>query len=187
MRTCLSVVLVSVVVLNSWISASAEDLEGPGTDLEGPGTDLESSGSGSGDWSEQDEDEDFWEVWTSENTEEDSKSPPSHVCPSCSQLWRTQQCLVTPLLLSLQEPSGTFDEQQWPSRDSYVILANRKTFLENKEVLDGVIAGGVTGVILAATVAAILIYKWQKEDADCHRRSRVPSEEDDRRRCRDEI
>ncbi|CAJ1077010.1 syndecan-2-like [Xyrichtys novacula] len=163
MRTCLSVVLVSVVVLNSWISASAEDLEGPGTDLEGPGTDLESSGSGSGDWSEQDEDEDFWEVWTSENTEEDSKSPPSH------------------------EPSGTFDEQQWPSRDSYVILANRKTFLENKEVLDGVIAGGVTGVILAATVAAILIYKWQKEDADCHRRSRVPSEEDDRRRCRDEV
>lgn len=28
----------------------------------------------------------------------------------------------------------------------------------------GVIAGGVTGVILAAALAALLIYKWQKKD-----------------------
>lgn len=28
----------------------------------------------------------------------------------------------------------------------------------------GVIAGGVTGAILAASLATILIYKWQKKD-----------------------
>lgn len=48
----------------------------------------------------------------------------------------------------------------------YVIIANSRSYFENSEFLAGVIAGGVTGLALAATVAAILIYKWQKKEEE---------------------
>lgn len=59
------------------------------------------------------------------------------------------------------------DTPPWPADNTgsaYIVVAKGKSFLENKEIFAGVIAGGVTGVILAATLAAILIYKWQRKD-----------------------
>ncbi|XP_054474803.1 syndecan-3-like [Anoplopoma fimbria] len=46
----------------------------------------------------------------------------------------------------------------------FVVLANSKSFLENKEIFAAVITGGVIGVVLAAVLAALLIYTWQKKD-----------------------
>ncbi|CAN9507877.1 unnamed protein product [Ophioblennius macclurei] len=43
-----------------------------------------------------------------------------------------------------------------------IILENSKSFLEIPEVRLAVIAGCVTGAILATAVASVLIYKWQK-------------------------
>ncbi|XP_029902640.1 syndecan-1-like [Myripristis murdjan] len=42
-------------------------------------------------------------------------------------------------------------------------VAKTKSFFENKEILAGIIAGGVTGLTLATALAAILINKWQKK------------------------
>ncbi|KAK1875567.1 Lysosomal-associated transmembrane protein 4A [Dissostichus eleginoides] len=42
----------------------------------------------------------------------------------------------------------------------YVLVASSKSFLDHKEIF----AGGVIGVVLAAAMAAILIYTWQKKD-----------------------
>ncbi|CAK6979199.1 syndecan-3-like isoform X1 [Scomber scombrus] len=60
-----------------------------------------------------------------------------------------------------------FDSEDWLVKHSgsgYVFLPNGKSFLENKEIVAGIIAGGVIGVAAAAAVGAILIYNWQKKD-----------------------
>ncbi|XP_040920475.1 syndecan-1-like [Toxotes jaculatrix] len=64
------------------------------------------------------------------------------------------------------EQGRTFDVTHWPAKDteSYVIMANSKSFLENKQIFAGVIAGGITGVILATMLAGILIYHWHNKD-----------------------
>lgn len=51
----------------------------------------------------------------------------------------------------------------------------------------GVIAGGVTGVTLAASVAAILIYRWQKEDGGYILGQQRASDKDYYKPNRDEV
>ncbi|XP_032399457.1 syndecan-3 isoform X2 [Etheostoma spectabile] len=105
-------------------------------DLEGSGYDLDISGSG--DWSQQGEMENFEYNPNSEDVRTFAANADSSVLE--------------------------FDDAHKDSGSGFVILANSKSFLENKEVFTAVIAGGVTGVALAAALAALLIYKWQKKD-----------------------
>ncbi|KAM6992107.1 uncharacterized protein LKV04_008171 [Tautogolabrus adspersus] len=158
LTACLCIALVFIYPAHTSVSGTPEDLEGSGYD-------LDSSASGSGDWSENGEDEKNKEVRISTELTDDGAKNPSH-----------------------GSSFMTFDKRQWPTKDSYVILANRKGFLENKEILDGVIAGGVTGVILAATMAAILIYKWRKKDDEGYILGQQrASDEDYHRQIRDEV
>ncbi|XP_013871151.1 syndecan-1 isoform X2 [Austrofundulus limnaeus] len=55
-----------------------------------------------------------------------------------------------------EPPSGTF------------VFGNSRSFLENKQILAGAIAGGVTGAALGTVLSAILIYKWRrKQEEEC--------------------
>lgn len=122
----------------------------PLEDLEGSGYDLETSGSGSGDWSEEGE----------------MKNIKDH----------TNREGVT--VFAAKAGGGTkntfqgtsvmaFDSAIWHEKDSgseFVAMANSKSFFERKEVFAGVIAGGVTGVVVALALGSLLIYHWQKKD-----------------------
>ncbi|XP_026174627.1 syndecan-2-like [Mastacembelus armatus] len=124
MDVCLTVSLILVWGLIQPGSSSVSKLP---EDTEGSGYDFDSSGSGSGDWSEQGE--------------------------------------TTKISLRSNGRDLTFGSTHWPAEDSeLVFMANSKSFLENKQIVAGVIAGGVTGLILAATLMALLIYKWQNKD-----------------------
>ncbi|XP_031178434.1 syndecan-4-like isoform X2 [Sander lucioperca] len=105
-------------------------------DLEGSGYDLDSSGSG--DWSQQGEMENIEYHPNSKDVRTFTANPDSSVL--------------------------NFDGAHKDSGSAFVVVANSKSFLENKEVFAAVIAGGVTGVALAAALAALLIYTWQKKD-----------------------
>ncbi|XP_010771540.1 syndecan-1 [Notothenia coriiceps] len=109
---------------------------GPPEDLEGSGYDLDNSGSGSGDWSEQSE---------IKNT----NSKDIHMLAAGGG---TQTNF-----------DGTSDLNDNMGSE-YVLVASSKIFLDNKEIFAAVIAGGLIGVVLAAAMAAILIYTWQKKD-----------------------
>ncbi|XP_019953081.2 syndecan-1-like [Paralichthys olivaceus] len=55
----------------------------------------------------------------------------------------------------------------WPDRDvrsGYTMVSNSMSFLENKQIVAGIIAGGITGLILAVMVMTILIYRWCNKD-----------------------
>ncbi|KAM6905881.1 uncharacterized protein PEZ65_017216 [Lycodopsis pacificus] len=104
-------------------------------DLEGSGYELDSYGSGSGDWSEQGETEKIKDQPNSKGTK--------YTSHGSSVL--------------------NFDGPHKDGGSGFVIIANSKSFLENKDVLTAVIAGGAIGVALAAAVAALL-YKWKKKD-----------------------
>lgn len=110
-------------------------------DLEGSSNDLDNSSSGSGDWSEDEIDDTV--LWTYAENEQDRTE--SHSDGSSVVI---------------------VGKTEWLTEHDYVILANKKTLLKNKDVLAGVVAGAVTGVILAITVAAILIYRWQRKDTE---------------------
>ncbi|XP_044025902.1 syndecan-3-like [Siniperca chuatsi] len=117
-------------------------------DLEGSGCDLDSSGSGSGDWSDQ-------------GKMKNIKDHPNgiDVFPANAGSGTENSFQGSPIL--------TFDNTHWPAKDSgsgFGVLANSKSFLENKDVFAGVIAGGVAGGTIAAALAAILIYNWHKKD-----------------------
>ncbi|KAM3603473.1 uncharacterized protein V6R79_023066 [Siganus canaliculatus] len=59
------------------------------------------------------------------------------------------------------------DSNDWPTTDSesvFVVMANSKKFMERNEVIAALIAGGVIGLLLAASLAVILVYKWKKEN-----------------------
>lgn len=121
----------------------------PPEDLEGSGDDFDSLGSGSGDWSEQ--------VEKNINVRISSKYVTlveTNAGVGAKNAFRGSSV-------------RTSDDTRRPAKDSrsgYVIVANGKSFLERKEILSAVIAGAVTGGIFAVSLAAILIYKWQKTD-----------------------
>lgn len=54
------------------------------------------------------------------------------------------------------------ESQSWDGHD--IPAAETSSFLENKDILAGVIGGGLVGLVLAALLAGLLIYKWQKKD-----------------------
>ncbi|CAB1445164.1 unnamed protein product [Pleuronectes platessa] len=59
------------------------------------------------------------------------------------------------------------DRPLWADRDvrsEYVIVPKSKSFLEKPQIVGGIIAGGVTGMVLALILMAILIYKWRNKD-----------------------
>ncbi|XP_070705353.1 syndecan-3-like [Pempheris klunzingeri] len=128
-------IIASLLLIVGLIHPGSMSFSAPPEDLEGSGYDLDTSGSGSGDWPEQDEmksvnggraENTFHGSWglTFDNTQWSAKN----------------------------------------SGSGFVVLANSKSLLENKEIFAGVIAGGVTGAMLAAILVAIFIYKWQKKE-----------------------
>ncbi|KAM8725785.1 syndecan-4-like [Acanthopagrus schlegelii] len=137
-------------------------------DLEGSGYDLESSGSGEG--------------------SEEGGIINITVDPSIKDV----------RIFAVNAKGGTqntgssdlnFDNSLWSPKDSgFVVMANSKSFLERKEILAGVIAGGVAGVIFAAGLAGLLIYKWQKKAEEGYVLGQQrASDEDYYRHNRDEI
>lgn len=105
-------------------------------DLEGSGYEWDDFGSGSGDWSEQGEIENIKDQPSSKGTKN----------------------------IFHGSPVLNFDDTYKGSGSGFIVVANSKSFLENKEIFAAVIAGGVMGVAFAAAVAALLIYMWQKKD-----------------------
>ncbi|TMS11953.1 Syndecan-3 [Larimichthys crocea] len=148
MRTPLTASLFLFLGLMQQINMSFSALP---KDLEGSGDLQEISGSGSGDLSEQDE----------TNTKDR---------PDINDVRVFAENAGGGTKNTFHDSSVvTFDETQWPVMDvgsGYGVMANSKSLLERKEIFAGVIAGGVTGAILAASLATILIYKWQKKDDD---------------------
>lgn len=64
-------------------------------------------------------------------------------------------------LLSLQDSSEVAFENPWlTAGGEIIVVANSKSLLEREEVFAAVVAGGVTGGLLAATLSSVLIYKW---------------------------
>ncbi|TKS75531.1 Syndecan-3 Precursor [Collichthys lucidus] len=120
-------------------------------DLEGSGDDQEISGSGSGDLSEQDETntKDRPEINDVRVFAENAGGGTKNTFHDSSVVTFDETLPVMPVM---DVGSG------------YGVMANSKSLLERKEIFAGVIAGGVTGAILAASLATILIYKWQKKD-----------------------
>lgn len=60
----------------------------------------------------------------------------------------------------------TFDKNQPIAVDELIVVANSKSLVERKEVFATIVAGGVTGGLLAATLASVLIYKWRIKGDD---------------------
>lgn len=60
----------------------------------------------------------------------------------------------------------TFDKTQPIAVDEIIVVANSKSLAERKEVFATIVAGGVTGGLLAATLASVLIYKWRIKGND---------------------
>ncbi|KAM4600586.1 syndecan-4-like [Polymixia lowei] len=145
MRILLTTILLlamDLVPIYMSISISAEDLDGSEYD-------LDSSGSGSGDWSEQDARE-IQKIKDDPINNDDDR------------------------IVAVKAKSDTRNKLHG---DSYLIYitpwkadgtgsAKSKSFLENKDILIGIITGGVTGLTLAVAVAAIIIYKWKRRDVE---------------------
>ncbi|XP_035534798.1 syndecan-1-like [Morone saxatilis] len=126
-------------------------------DLEGSGYDPDTYGSGSGDWSEQ---VSPGEMKNNKKEGEDPSNSQDVRIPPAKGGGGTQNTFHGSSVPSFDNMHGPAEH----SGSGFVVVANSKQFLESKDVLAGVIAGGVIGVTLAVALAAILIYKWQKED-----------------------
>ncbi|KAF0023651.1 hypothetical protein F2P81_024281 [Scophthalmus maximus] len=77
-----------------------------------------------------------------------------------------EQDEVTNIMDHPNSKERTFDGTVWPAGEfgsGYVILSNSKSFLENKQIVSAIIAGGVTGIILGAIIVAIIIFKWRNK------------------------
>lgn len=46
-----------------------------------------------------------------------------------------------------------------------MVVANSKNLMDREEVFAAIVAGAVAGVVLAATLGAVLIYKWHVKSA----------------------
>ncbi|KAJ0061139.1 hypothetical protein NL108_008818 [Boleophthalmus pectinirostris] len=118
-------------------SMPPEDLEASGDDLEMDlDLDLEGSGSGSGEKQET--------VMVEEKSTNQG-SGREHPYPAIHKYEEAEPELEGP----------------W---DRTPIMVQSKSIMESKEVLTGVIAGGLGGLVLAVVLAGFLIYKWQKKD-----------------------
>ncbi|XP_063352266.1 syndecan-1-like [Pelmatolapia mariae] len=115
-------------------------------DLEGSGYDLDGSGSGSGDGSEEGV------------TEDQHNSKDGRI------LAETRD--ETKITFHGFSDKTFGNTHRSAADDDYVFVANSRSYFENSEFLAGVIAGGLMGLALAATVAGILIYKWQKKEEE---------------------
>lgn len=60
----------------------------------------------------------------------------------------------------------TFDKNQPIAVDEIIVVANSKSLVERREVFAAIVAGGIMGGLLAATLASVLIYKWRIKGND---------------------
>lgn len=137
---------VSLFLTLGLIHSVHSSFSAPPDDLEGSGDDFDTFGSGSGPWSEKVEKKNI------------------NVRTSGKEVTLYDTNLEVGAKNTLHGSSGKAQRPAKDSRSGFVILGKSKGFLERKEILIAVIAGAVTGGILAASLAAILIYKWQKKD-----------------------
>ncbi|XP_056151019.1 syndecan-1-like [Lampris incognitus] len=129
-------------------------------DFDELGYELDSSGSGSGDWSEQGSSSS--ERFTAKTENEIGKIKN---IPQSNGEDRLNAAKAKGGARNNDDSGMSFDVPPWGGNDfGSTIGAKTKSFLQNKEVLAGVIAGGVTGLTLATAVAAVIIYKWRWKD-----------------------
>lgn len=151
MRGSLEAALFLSVLLVPAISQSLSALP---EELEGSGFDLDSSGSGSGDGSDQDE---------ITNAKVQPNSFEGRMFTANAGGGNRN---------AVHGSSGlTSDGTRWPARDDesgFVITESSKQFWESKDLLAAVIAGGVTGVIIAVAVSAVLIHIRRQKGKEGH-------------------
>lgn len=128
-------------------------LEDDDLELSGQGLYLDFSGSGSGfgpgsgDWSEQEELEDDQILPIDKKV----RLTPVHAEPGSDD----------------SSDSAEFDfESPWPTEGGEIlVVANSKNLMDREEVFAAIVAGAVAGVVLAATLGTVLIYKWHMKSA----------------------
>ncbi|XP_037605897.1 syndecan-3-like [Sebastes umbrosus] len=137
MRNSLTACLFLTLLLINSVSVS---FRGPPEDLEASGSELDSSGSGSGDLSEQ-----------GGMKKDQPNSKDVRIITANSG---TKNTFHDSSVLN-------FDKD---GKSGFIVVANSKSFLERKEIFAAVVAGGVVGAALAIALAGLLIYTWQKKD-----------------------
>lgn len=133
--TFLILISLSLRPSEAW-SLPPEDLEASGDDLD---PDLE--GSGSGEWAT--------------GVILDEKSTPLGSSKGNTVLTKSHK--------STQNEVKNQEVDPWDRE--LTIVQESQGFMERKEVLTAVIAGGVCGVVIAALLGGLLIYKWRKKDS----------------------
>lgn len=142
--------------LNSLFAVPPDNLEGSGHEL---GDDFDrSSGSGSGDWSE------------GSPLSKDSKSYVRLRVKENPYSDEGGDQILTGSRSSLEKiPDDSdliLDTKPWPADDlesDIHNVAKSKNILKNKDILAGLIAGGVVGMILAASLTAFMIYNRKRK------------------------
>lgn len=136
----------------------------PSEDLEGSGSDLEGSGPGSGDWSEG--------TRRSGETHSVSTFTPSSTMSRreddvvINAIDETDRTFIFPWNI-IDDSDLTFARKPSPAEEAGSATGNMsksKGILDNKDVLAGVIAGGVVGAGLALSLVALMIYRMNKKD-----------------------
>lgn len=154
MRTRLPALFLLFTLL---IGPVAEASSSAPEDLEASGDDLEMEGSGSGGWEDQ--------VILDEKSTRLGSSKDGF-----EWSWNNHRSAE-----NHQQEINPWDRE-------HTVIQESRGFMESKEVLAGVIAGGVGGLVLAVLLGGILIYKWQRKDpsgyAPGHRQEQCQTDSD---------
>lgn len=143
--------------LNPLFAVPSDNLEGSGHELE---DDFDrTSGSGSGDWSEgspfSKDSKSFVRLRDEETPNSDERGN-KILAGSRSSLEKIPD-----------DSDLILDTKLRPADDVEADIHNvakSKNILENKDILAGLIAGGVVGLILAASLTAFMIYNTKRKD-----------------------
>ncbi|XP_023830227.1 syndecan-1 [Salvelinus sp. IW2-2015] len=138
----------------------------PPDDLDGSGHDLESSGSGSGEWAEVSKGS---VRFTTISTFTMTMSEDDLMFNAIDEEDKTVPIIMTDNTRNkISEDSDlTFDKRPKLDDNNGSAIGNVAKsggLLENKEALAAIIAGGVVGLALAASLLTLMVYNMKKKD-----------------------
>ncbi|KAK7940138.1 hypothetical protein WMY93_003464 [Mugilogobius chulae] len=96
----------------------------------------------------------------------------------CQQCDFCRQSMSYPALQQGFPKQIKYQEPGRPWNRKPIIVQESRRFIESKEVLAGVIAGGTGGLVLGAVLAGLLIYKWKKKDSSGYSQGTRRTEQD---------
>ncbi|XP_029590042.1 syndecan-1 [Salmo trutta] len=137
----------------------------PPEDLDGSGHDLESSGSGSGEWAEVSKGS---VRFTTISTFTMTMSEDDLMFNAIDEEDKTVPIIMTDNTRNkISDSDLTFDKR--PKLDdnngsAFGNVAKSGGLLANKEALAAIIAGGVVGLALAASLLTLMVYNMKKKD-----------------------